>query len=165
LGDAKSAAEDGVNLFLDQANIAGVAHQVYRRKVNFAGLIDQLREGRRIAKAVAFVVDNGGSNFDSFCDVLRRAGWELRIKKPKTFADGRSKADWDMGIAMEALDWRDQASTAIIVSGDGDFAPLIRRLQRSGQSVEVACFAEGLAKDAREVSDRVHLLNSRSLEA
>ena len=165
LGETPERVEDGVNILLDQANIAGVAHQVYRRKVNFAALLEQVREGRRLAKAVAFVVDNGGSSFDGFCDILRRAGWDLRIKKPKTFSDGSTKADWDMGIAMEALDVRDKAATLVLISGDGDFAPLIRRLQRSGQTVEVACFTEGLAKDAREASDRVQILGESTLEA
>ena len=102
---------------------------------------------------------------DGFCDVLRRAGWELRIKKPKRFSDGTSKADWDMGIAMEALEYRERAKHVVLVSGDGDFAPLIRRLQKSGQQVEVASFAEGLAGEAREVANRVILLDKSSLEA
>jgi uncharacterized LabA/DUF88 family protein len=137
---------------------------VYRGKVNFASLLDHLREGRKLMKAVAFVVDNGGSSFDGFCDVLRRAGWELRIKRPKTFSDGSSKADWDMGIAMEALELREKANCLVLASGDGDFAPLIRRLQRSGQTVEVASFPEGLASEAREVADRVIRLDQTALE-
>ena len=157
--------EDGVNLLLDQANLAAIAHHTYRRKVNFASLLQYLSEGRRIVKAVAFVVDNGGPAFDAFCDVLRRAGWELRIKKPKKFSDGTSKADWDMGIAMEALEYKDRAKHLVLVSGDGDFAPLIRRLQKSGQQVEVASFAEGLAGEAREAADRVILLDQSALES
>ncbi len=148
----------------DQANLAAVAHQVFRRKVNFAQLLETLRSGRRITRAIAFVVDNGGTNFDGFCDTLRRSGWDLRIKRPKRFSDGRSKADWDMGIAMEAIDLREKAEALILVSGDGDFAPLVRRLQRSGQRVEVAAFPEGLANELMNVADGVLRLDERALE-
>ena len=165
IGEEVPRAEAGVNILLDQANLAGVAHQVYKRKVNFASLLNYLAEGRTVAKAVAFVVDNGGTAFDGFCDVLRRAGWELRIKKPKRFSDGKTKADWDMAIAMEALEHQRKAKDLVLVSGDGDFAPLIKRLQRNGQKVEVACFSEGLAQEAREAADRVIFLDASSLEA
>ena len=165
VGEALERPTDGVNIFLDQANLAGVAHQVYKRKVNFASLLNYLAEGRKIVKAVAFVVDNGGTAFDGFCDVLRRAGWDLRIKKPKRFSDGQRKADWDMAIAMEALEHQDKAKHLVIVSGDGDFAPLIKRLQKKGQTVEVASFSEGLAKEAKDAADRVIIINASSLEA
>ena len=52
-----------------------------------------------------------------------------------------------------------------LLEGDGDFASLIRRLQKSGQQVEVASFAEGLAGEAREAADRVILLDQSALES
>lgn len=158
-GDAERLA-----ILLDQANLAAVATQSFGRKVNFSGLIERLRRGRKLAKAIAFVVDNGGTAFDAFCDTLRRSGWELRIKKPKRFADGRSKADWDMGMAMAAIDLREKVDTVVLVSGDGDFAPLVRRLQRWGQRVEVAAFSEGLASELAAVADHVDRLDQSTLE-
>ena len=158
-------AENSVNLFVDQANLAAIAQSSYSKKVNFTTLIDTLRQQRRVIRAVAFVVDNGGSAFEPFCETLRRAGWELRIKKPKKFSDGSSKADWDMGIAMEALDSAAQAEVTVIASGDGDFAPLIRRLQKRQQSVVVASFPQGLSHEARDAADSLILLDSSNLEA
>ncbi|MEE2902168.1 MAG: NYN domain-containing protein [Myxococcota bacterium] len=159
------SAENSVNLFLDQANLAAIAQSNYSKKVNFTTLIDDLRQQRRVIRAVAFVVDNGGSAFEPFCETLRRSGWELRIKKPKRFSDGSTKADWDMGIAMEALESAGQAEVTVIASGDGDFAPLIRRLQKKQKSVVVASFPQGLSHEAREAADSVILLGSSNLEA
>ncbi len=159
------AAEPGtVALLLDQANLAATASTSWRRKVNFAALIENLSQGRRRRRAVAFVVDNGGAQFGAFCDTLRRAGWDLRIKKPKLFSDGTAKADWDMGIAVEAVELRGQVETVVLGSGDGDFAPLVRLLRRWGMRVEVASFPEGLANDLQVVADSVTMLGPESLE-
>ena len=156
--------EDRTAVLLDQANLAGIATQSYGRKVNFSSLLETLRAGHKLVRAVAFVVDNGGTAFGAFCDTLRKSGWDLRIKRPKRFADGRSKADWDMGIAMEAINLKDKVDTLILVSGDGDFVPLVRRLQRWGQRVQVASFPGGLASDLVAVADEVIELDQRSLE-
>lgn len=158
------ARPEGLLVLLDQANLAASAHAVFRRKVDFAALLDRLTAGRKVRRAVAFVVDNGGAHFDAFCDTLRRAGWELRLKKPKHFKNGRTKADWDMGIAVEAVEQADKADTLVLVSGDGDFVPLIRLLKRRGLRVEVAAFSEALATELYEAADAVTTLDTGTLE-
>ena len=70
-----------------------------------------------------------------------------------------------MGIAMEALESAGQAEVTVIASGDGDFAPLIRRLQKKQKSVVVASFPQGLSHESREAADEVILLGSPNLEA
>ncbi|MCC7384220.1 MAG: NYN domain-containing protein [Deltaproteobacteria bacterium] len=161
---AASSGDGGCVILLDQANLAATAHVAHRRKVDFSALLERLRAGRSVAKAIAFVVDNGGTAFDAFCETLRRSGWELRIKKPKRFADGSSKADWDMGLAIEAIEQGDRGDTVILVSGDGDFAPLVRHLKRRGKAVEVASFPEGLAGELAQAADRVVTLDASLLE-
>jgi uncharacterized LabA/DUF88 family protein len=160
----KDRPENSVVILLDQANLAATAAAVFRRKVNFAALYDRLREGRHVVRALAFVVDNGGTAFEAFCDTLRKSGWELRVKKPKVFADGQTKADWDMGIAMEAVALRGQADSVILVSGDGDFTPLLKQLQRWGHRVEVAAYPEGLALELINTADSVVRLDAGTLE-
>ncbi|MEL6187539.1 MAG: NYN domain-containing protein, partial [Myxococcota bacterium] len=162
--DTAGPAPETLAVLLDQANLAATAAMAHRRKVNFAALLDRLSVGRKRKKAVAFVVDNGGTHFDAFCETLRRTGWELRVKKPKQFQDGTSKADWDMGIAVEAVELRGSVETIALVSGDGDFAPLVKLLKRWGMRVEVASFAEGLALDLQNAADAVTVLGSESLE-
>lgn len=155
---------EGILVLLDQANLAASAHAVYGRKVNFQALLDALTAGRKVRRAVAFVVDNGGDKFDAFCDTLRRSGWELRVKKPKVFKNGRTKADWDMGIAVEAVEQINRAETLVLVSGDGDFAPLVRLVKRRGVRVEVAAFPEALAMELAEAADVVTRLDTGTLE-
>jgi uncharacterized LabA/DUF88 family protein len=154
----------GVSILLDQANLAATASMSFHRKVNFSALIDRLAQGRPVVRAIAFVVDNGGANFDAFCDTLKKSGWELRIKKPKTFADGTTKADWDMGIAMEAIALRDEAETLVLASGDGDFVPLVKQLHRWGVTVEIAAYPDGLSLELVNAADRVARLDQTTLE-
>ncbi|MFO0725520.1 MAG: NYN domain-containing protein [Myxococcota bacterium] len=159
----EGAPERRTLILLDQANLAAGAALSFHRKVNFALLYDRLREGGA-ADAVAFLVDNGGSAFDSFSATLKRTGWDLRIKKPKRFQDGSTKADWDMGIAVEAIERVESWDRLILVSGDGDFAPLVRHFRRRGKIVQVAAFADGLATELREAADKVLILDTGILE-
>lgn len=152
-------APEGLVVLLDQANLAATASAIYGRKVDFQAVLSQVLDGRPLARAVAFVVDNGGANFDGFCDALRHGGWELRVKKPKRFADGKQKADWDMSIAMEAVQLIGVAQTICLVSGDGDFAPLARHLRRAGLRVEAAGYDRTLASELMNAVDRTTLLN------
>ncbi|MBI2372924.1 MAG: NYN domain-containing protein [Deltaproteobacteria bacterium] len=155
---------DRIAILLDQANLAATASIEYGKKVNFAALLEELRAGRPVLAAIAFVVDNGGAAFDAFADVLKRAGWDVRIKRPKRFADGTTKADWDMGIAMAAVELAQEAFAIVIVSGDGDFLPLVKHLKRRGVSVEVASFPAGLAAELAQGADAVLRLGPRALE-
>ncbi|MCK6548261.1 NYN domain-containing protein [Myxococcota bacterium] len=162
--EPRAAGRERIVVLLDQANLAATAHAAYGRKVNFTALLDRLRAGRDVARAIAFVVDNGGTFFDAFCDTLKKSGWELRIKRPKSFADGSTKADWDMGIAMEAITLHREAETCVLVSGDGDFAPLLKQLRRFGQRVEIASFPEGLALELANAADATTRLDGSILE-
>ena len=164
VSEAPEFSPEGTAILLDQANLAAGAAERFSRKVDFHALLSELAAGRRIFRAIAFVVDNGGARFDAFCDTLRKAGWELRLKKPKVFSDGRSKADWDMGIAVEAVELRGKVDTVVLVSGDGDFAPLVRLLRRWGVRVEVAAYPDSLAMELANAADSVTRLDSRALE-
>jgi chemotaxis protein histidine kinase CheA len=159
-----SAARDGgVLLLVDQANLSSVTQQ-RGEKVDYHKLHALLVGGRPVLKMVAFVVDNGGSGFEAFCEILRNSGFELRIKRPKVFADGTKKADWDMAMAMEAVMHADRANTVILGTGDGDFAPLVRYLKRRGVHVEVASFPEALAQELSSVASRVVALDASVCE-
>ncbi|MCB9653125.1 MAG: NYN domain-containing protein [Deltaproteobacteria bacterium] len=158
------ARDEAVAVLLDQANIAASAQAMFRRKVDFGALLQRLTAGRRVKRAVAFVVDNGGSSFDAFCDHLRKMGWTLRIKRPRRSPDGRVKADWDMGIAMEALEVEAEVGHIVLVSGDGDFVPLVQRLKRRKVVVEVAAFHDAFSPELFAAADDAVRLGEDVLE-
>jgi uncharacterized LabA/DUF88 family protein len=140
-------------VFVDAANLSASARRDFGSKLDYRALLAEVLDGRPKACAIAYVVRDGDeSAYFGFANSLKDAGYELREKRPKHRSDGSSKADWDMGIAMEILDALDSLDVVVLCSGDGDFLPLVKRLQRERKRVEVAAFRaatdEALVKSA-----------------
>ena len=111
-------------------------------------------DGRHLASATAYVVDMGGANFEGFVAALRRGGYRVKAKAPRFFADGTVKADWDMAIAMDIIESQARFDTIILASGDGDFAPLLRRLKKWGKRVEVVSYPSSTHPELPALADR-----------
>ena len=45
-------------------------------------------------------------------------------------ADGSAKGDWDVGLALDAMEFAELSDTVVLVSGDGDFDLLVERIRR-----------------------------------
>jgi uncharacterized LabA/DUF88 family protein/flagellar biosynthesis GTPase FlhF len=161
LVDGEPAIER-VGLFVDAANVSASARREGQQKVDFIALLEELVGERQKTVAVAFVVERADADgFSDFCRSLSRAGYDVRIKRPKIRADGSKKADWDMGIAMEILDCRSRLDTVILASGDGDFMPLLRKLRTWGKRVEVASYAASTDAQLIKTADEHHDLSGR----
>ncbi|MEE2836884.1 MAG: NYN domain-containing protein [Myxococcota bacterium] len=130
-------ATQGVVVLFDAANLGAGARR-FGGNLNFPALLERLLEGRSLRRAVAFAVAPEGAERERFARSLRNASIEVRWKAKQTFADGTTKADWDVGLAVTAMQWAGRAATVIIASGDGDFLPLIPALKALGTEVEVA---------------------------
>ena len=90
----------------------------------------------------------------SFFDALDKIGFEVKVKELKTFYGGAKKGDWDMGIAIDALNISSKVDVVVIVSGDGDFMALINDLKAKGVRVEVMAFGKSAAKESKESADK-----------
>lgn len=140
---ATSTASNRVGVFVDDANLSASARRDLGNRVDYRLLLEALIDGRPKSCAVAFVVDNPDvhpSKHQAFVHSLRDQGWDVREKRVKVRGDGSRKADWDMGMAMEILDVVNDVDVVVLGSGDGDFVPLVKRLQRMQKRVEVAAF-------------------------
>ncbi len=128
-------------VFVDAANLSASARRDFGSKFDYRALLLEVLDGRPKACALAYVVRDGDEGpYQGFTSSLRDGGYEIREKRPKQRGDGSRKADWDMGIAMEILDAIDSLDIVVLCSGDGDFLPLVKRLQREGKRVEIAAF-------------------------
>jgi uncharacterized LabA/DUF88 family protein len=156
-----------VGVFVDAENIVASARRDHGGNFDFRAMLPALvGERRKKAMAVAFVVDKdkgkvGGSDFSGFVRALQAAGYEVRQKKPRVRKDGSSKADWDMGIAMEIIDARNKLDVVVLCSGDGDFVPLVQRLKRWRRRVEVAAFTNSTQQDLIRAADEFVDLTGR----
>lgn len=136
-----------LGVLVDVQNLFYSARSQYKAKVNFAKLLSTLVDGRRLIRAVAYVVQTKEIDQSNFIDMLERNGYEVRSKDLKVRADGSSKGDWDMGIAVDAISLADRLDVIVIVSGDGDYVDLVNMLKGRGVRVEVASFPKSTAAE------------------
>jgi uncharacterized LabA/DUF88 family protein len=110
--------------------------------VNFKNIVEDAVAGRRLIRALAYVVSTKTAEEQPFFDALQKSGIETREKELMEYASGHKKADWDVGIAIDVVQMLDVLDVVVIVSGDGDFLPLVQHIQSRGRIAEVMAFGE-----------------------
>lgn len=145
-----------VGIFVDVQNLYHSAKNLYRGRVNYRELIKYLIGGRKLIRAVAYVVRSETvAGEAAFFDALEKSGLELRSKELQVYPDGLKKADWDIGMAVDAIRMASFLDVVILVTGDGDFLPLIDYLKWGmGRFVEVAAFRRSASAKIQEAADR-----------
>ncbi len=145
--------EQRVGVFIDTQNLYHTAKNIYKRKVNFGNVVKDVLCGRKLVRAVAYAITTESEDESAFLSALTKAGIETKVKDLQIFFDGSKKADWDIGLAIDAVTMAHKLDVVIIVSGDGDFVPLCRYLQYHGVQVEVATFGQSASSSLREAAD------------
>ncbi len=155
--------EQRVGVFIDTQNLYHSARNLYNRRVNFGAVLKDAVSGRKLVRAVAYVITTEAGDEKNFFEALSKLGIETKTKDLQIFHGGAKKADWDVGIAIDAIKMSPRLDSVIIISGDGDFVPLVEYLQTIGVQVEVVSFGKSTSGKLREsVDDFVDLsLNSR----
>ncbi len=135
--------EQRVGIFVDVANMYHSAKNLYSSKVNFKEVLKTAVAGRKLIRAIAYVIRSESGEERSFLGALDMQGFEVKAKDLQVFAGGAKKADWDVGIAMDAIKMADKLDSIIIVSGDGDYIPLVTYLKENkGCQIEVIAFGK-----------------------
>jgi len=147
---AKGAAR--VGMFIDVQNVYYGARRL-KGKLDFDALLETGVGGRRLIQATAYVVESKEIDQSGFIALLQQRGIEVRRKTLKVRADGSMKGDWDMELALDVLDAAPQLDVVVLVSGDGDFTSLVKRVKRMGPRVEVVAFPRNTAKSLIEAAD------------
>ena len=147
--------EQRVCVFIDIQNLYHSAKNLYGARVNFSELLERLIQDRKLVRAMAYVVrSDPNTGEEAFFDALEKSGIEVISKDIQVFASGAKKADWDVGIAVDAIRMANTYDVAVIVSGDGDFVPLLKHLQWGlGKGVEVGAFGKTTNSQLRETAD------------
>lgn len=151
--------EQRVAIFVDVQNMYHSAKNLYGARVNFKEILKTAVAGRRLVQAYAYVIKSQTPEEQGFFDVLESQGFEIRVKDLQVFAGGAKKGDWDVGIAMDAIKIAGKVDAVVLVTGDGDFIPLVRYLKENqGCQVEMLAFREsGSGKLIEEVDDFIDL--------
>lgn len=135
--------EQRVGVFIDVQNMYYSAKNLFGRKVNFGNIVTEAVAGRKLIRAIAYVVRTETQEEQPFFEALYNMGIETREKDLQIFSSGNKKADWDVGLTVDAIRLAPSLDAIVIVSGDGDYLPLVEYLQKSsGKQVEVVAFGE-----------------------
>ena len=171
--------EQRVGIFIDIQNLYHSAKNLYQGRVNYGELLKHLTASRKLIRVIAYVVksegivemggakqeaapaQNGSATLptsrggeSSFFEALEKEGMELRLKDLQVYPGGMKKADWDVGMAVDAIRMANSLDAIILVTGDGDFVPLVEYLKWGlGKQVEVAAFGRSTSTRLKEVAD------------
>ncbi len=142
-----------VGVFIDTANLYHSAKHLYKTRVNFANVLEEAVGGRILVRAIAYVVSTESGDENNFFEALTKMGIETKTKSLQIFSDGAKKADWDVGLAVDAIKLAPKLDTIIIASGDGDYIPLIEYLDiNQGCQVEVISFGKSSSAKLKEAA-------------
>lgn len=143
-----------VGVFIDTQNLYHSAKNLYKAKVNFGAVVKDAVEDRILVRALAYVVTTESGEEQGFFEALAKVGIEAKTKDLQIFFGGAKKADWDVGLAIDAVTMAPKLDTIIIASGDGDFIPLVEYLKiNEGCQVEVVSFGKSTSGRLREICD------------
>ena len=148
--------EQRVGIFLDVQNLYHSARNLHSSRVNYKELLNYIIAGRRVVRTIAYVVSSDPQTGEEvFFDALEKEGIELRMKDLQVYASGVKKADWDVGMAVDAIKLAPSLDVIVLVTGDGDFIPLIEYLQIGmGKIVEIVAFARTASGKIKEAANR-----------
>ena len=146
--------EQRVGIYIDAQNLYHSGKNLYHSKVNFGSIVKDALEGRKLVRAVAYVIATESGDESGFFDALTKMGIETKVKDLQIFSSGAKKADWDVGLAIDAVKLSPKLDTVILITGDGDFVPLVEYLQMNqGCQVEVVSFGKSTSSKLIEAAD------------
>ncbi len=142
-----------VAVLIDVQNLYHSAKNLYGARVNFREILKLAVSQRSLIRAFAYVVRTKTGEEKPFFDALTKLGIETRVKDLQEFYGGLKKADWDVGITVDAVRISPSVDTIVLASGDGDFISLIEYLKNQGKRVEVIAFSRSASSHLKEIVD------------
>jgi len=150
-----------VAMLADAQNLYHTAQSVYSRNIDYSALLEKGVQGRELTRAIAYVIRADAPEEESFFEALQDIGFETKIKEIKTFQDGSKKADWDVGMSLDAVTLANHVDTLVLCTGDGDFSRLCSHLRHEGVRVEAMGFKQSTADELVEATDQFIALDER----
>lgn len=146
--------EQRVGVLVDIQNLYYSARVLYKKKVNFGQLLKLGVGERKLIRAIAYGIKTLEGQEEKFFEALEKQGFEVKTKDLQIFPGGAKKGDWDVGIAVDAIKLSKSLDAIILVSGDGDYIPVVEYVQNTtGCRVEVMAFRESASTKLLEKAD------------
>jgi len=142
-----------VAILIDVQNLYHSAKNLYGARVNFGAILKLAVSQRSLIRAFAYVVRTKTGEEKPFFEALTKLGIETRVRDLQEFYGGLKKADWDVGITVDAVRIAPSVDTICLASGDGDFLQLVEYLKNQGKRVEIIAFGRSASSKLKEVVD------------
>jgi len=142
-----------VAVLADSQNLYHTAQSAYSRNVDYATLLEEAIDGRELVRAIAYVIRADSEDEERFFEALVDIGFETKMKPIQEYADGTKKADWDVGMSLDAVTLADHVDAVVLCTGDGDFTRLCSHVRHQGSRAEVMGFEESTADTLVEAAD------------
>lgn len=142
-----------VAVIIDTQNLYHSAKNLYKAKVNFAAVVAAAVQSRKLIRAVSYVVNTESGEESAFFEALEKVGIEIKTKDLQIFYGGAKKADWDVGMAVDAIKLAHKVDAIVLATGDGDFIPLVEYVKSQGCQVEAITFGRSASSGLRAVVD------------
>ncbi len=143
-----------VAVLIDVQNMYHSSKHIYKARANFKEILKAAVAGRQLIRAIGYVIRTESGEEKPFFEALSKIGIELKVKDLQIFPGGMKKADWDVGMAVDAVRMANLVIDAIVlVTGDGDFLPLVEYIKGTGRQAEIAAFGKSASAKLKEAAD------------
>lgn len=142
-----------VAVFIDAQNLYHSARSLYGARVNFREVLETAVAGRKLIRALGYVVRTKTGEEQPFFDALVSLGIETRVRDLQEFFGGVKKADWDVGLAIDAVRIAEIVDVIVLIAGDGDYKEMLEYVKSKGRRVEVIAFGRSTSSKLKEVAD------------
>jgi len=85
--------EQRVAVIIDTQNLYHSAKNLYKSKVNFANVVATAVQGRKLIRAMSYVVNTESGEEGAFFEALEKVGIEIKTKDLQIFYGGAKKAN------------------------------------------------------------------------
>ena len=124
-----------VVVLVDVQNIYYTTKQSYDCHFDYNKFWAKATSSRKVIKAIAYAIDRDDQKQRQFQNILRAIGFEVKLKPFIQRVDGTAKGDWDVGIALDAIDYAKDADVVVLASGDGDFDLLVDKIRQDHKAI------------------------------
>ncbi len=145
--------DQDVSVLVDTQNMYHTVQNLYSTNLDYESVLNEAVRERKLKRAIAYVIETDTKEEENFFNALTEIGFETKSKDIKRYPDGSKKADWDMGIAIDAITFAPHIDAMVLCTGDGDFSRLLHHVRERGVRVEVMGFGNSTAKSLIEAAD------------
>ena len=153
-----------IAVFVDVQNIYYTTRDTFGKQFNYRLLWQELLAQGDIVSANAYAIQRSDDQQHKFQKALRHIGFDVKLKPYIQRRDGSAKGDWDVGITIDVMEVAEEVNTIVLLSGDGDFDLLLRKVrEKYGVTTEVYSVEQLTAQALIDAADVHHNIGQNLL--